>query len=594
VQAHVAGPYQPCGIVGTGPVSWGAASPTDPAIAAASRSGVVLFFDLDTGKRIRTPFYAGGPVSSVDYARDGKRLVVAGDTGVEIVNVADGRVLWSGKPFAVSSRSAALSPDGTLIAALGVDEQPIALTFPVTLRILRVADGALIAQRSVDGPDGVAPQFSPEGTFVVVGAELLSVASLDPLPISPLQVSGNASLSPDGKMIAMGGHVWNVASGQELKAAPTPSPLLSWAAFSPDGVTYAESLSEFAGLTIHRYRTSDWSLVDTAVISPSTSPNGRFFFSGDGGHLISTAGPAVDLSNRLAFSVVGVPDFAGQTLIAEPWPFWAGPAVFAPDGSLVASRLQNSSAVFRISDLSLASSFGGGSQQYGFLGNGMVDVIPSRLYDPSSGQMVGLAPGYWPAISPDGRLAVTLAGAQALITRLADLTTQATLATGGRLPQQNNTNTYAFSRDNRFVALVVDGPPALNVLVFDAATGAVVTTVAGGAPIALATTAGGAGRLAGAIDQVTTRVWSIPDGTPLFDIDRATAVDFSPDGSLIAAAGDDGIRIFAAATGVLRETLRAHADPFAQQSGATWVAFSPTGQIASVGMDEALRFWCSP
>jgi len=50
----------------------------------------------------------------------------------------------------------------------------------------------------------------------------------------------------------------------------------------------------------------------------------------------------------------------------------------------------------------------------------------------------------------------------------------------------------------------------------------------------------------------------------------------------------------AADSGVVRETLQAHVDPLAQRSGVNYVAFSPTGQLASVGMDETVRLWCSP
>ena len=85
VVAHTAGPYAPCGIVGTGRVTFGAANPTAPEIAAASRSGVVLLYSPETGKQVRSPYYAAGAVSGVDYSRDGTKLVVAGDTGVQIV-----------------------------------------------------------------------------------------------------------------------------------------------------------------------------------------------------------------------------------------------------------------------------------------------------------------------------------------------------------------------------------------------------------------------------------------------------------------------------------------------------------------------------
>jgi WD40 repeat protein len=607
VRAHLAGPYQPCGIIGTGPVIWGAASPIDDEIAFASRAGVVLFSSLTTGKQVTPPFYAGGPVVGVDYSRDGRLIVVAGDTGIQLVNRADRAVVWHKNPFGFGARAAALSPDGTLIAALGWDQMPTPAASggeqSVSLRLIRVADGASIATLPYPlyALDGVAPQFAPDGTFMVVGEYILSVPALQPLPNPLLTTSGNMALSRDGKMIARGGQVSELATGRELKPTlPVESPPIEWVAFSPDGATYAETLPDSggAGTMIHRYRTSDWSPIDTTLIDYRPGGNdlatGAFFFSYDGRRVISMLVVSYATADTPIFEVLGTPDFNVQSTVTEPRPFWAGPAVFSPDGTLVATRFTDGTAVLRASDLSRLSRITEESQYYAFLGNGMLDLIlPAWVYDPGSGQKVGIGP-VWEAISPDGRLAVREAVPQPLIIRLADLSTQSTLdVTSDKLPPLYGGKVYAFSRDDRLLAMVANYVSTPTLIVFDVATGSVVTIVAGGDPIALATTASGATRLAGKIDFDTFRVWSVPEGQVLFDIHGATAVDFSTDGSLIAAGGD-GIRIFRADTGALRETFPAHADPLAQRSGVTSVAFSPTGQIASVGMDNTLRFWCSP
>lgn len=601
VEAQVAGPYQPCGTVGTGRLSWAAASPTGAEIALASRAGLVLFFALDGSKQIRAPFDMGGPVASVDYSKDGRLLVVAGDVGVKVVNLADGSVMSSNKPFVYQTLAAALSPDGSLLATLGWDAAPPGFPQAKILRMIRVADGTVVSTLpSVDAQDTVAPQFSSDGTFVVAGWQILSVPDLRSLSVAPNASDGKSALSPDGTLFAQSGYVWDRASGRQLKA---PGALfLLWVAFSPDGATYAESYTETSGTTIQLFRTSDWSPTAKGAVdfrqSGYDTTDGRFFFSGDGQRLITTLSSQYSSASDLpVFQVWNVPAFTALATIAEPRLFWAGPAAFSPDGSIVAARLQTSSGLWNDPGLSPLSRITDASQRYQFLGNGLVALDSDGLYDPSDGQEVGRAPILWVEISPDGTLAVALTSlTQYAIVRLADLKVTALLDG----VSNDATNVWAFSRDNRFLADAASsssGNPTLTV--FDVATGKMLTSVAGGTPMALSAAAadGSARLIGGAAGASTLRVWSVPDGTPLFDLDSAPAVDVSPEGSLIATGGAGTIRIFHADTGVMREEFVAHGeagDATRQGSGVSSVAFSPTGQLASVGVDETMRLWCSP
>jgi WD40 repeat protein len=595
VEARLAGPYAPCGAIGTGSISWAAASPAGDELAVASRSGLVVFFTLPAGKQTRKPFDAQSPVSSVAYSSDASRLIVAADDGVTILRLADESVLSSSKPFSGVTGAASLSPDGSRLAALGWDDGVAVKSSLPDLRLIDVADGTVVLRvLGVDAAAGVVPQFSTDGTVLAAGPIVVSLNDLQPFPFSLPDAAGNGALSPDGKLFARGGAVWDVAT-HDMVRSPGASPV-AWVAFSPDGATYAESYGDIngSGTLVGLFHATDWSSIVKGSIEIGDSFPGsdeRFLFSGDGMRLLTSISPRhVSDSDRPVFQVRAVSDLALESTLSAPRPSTAGPFSFSPDGSLVAARLFSSSGVWRAADASPVSRIPEISDNYDFLGNGMLTLRRGTTYDPSDGRRVAPDLLPWLGISPDGTLAVSALLTSVAIVRLSDLSTVATLDAS-----PNALNLWVFSRDNRFVAVAAGDSTPRQLLVFDVETGQKVAAVAGSAPMAL-TSSNGTTRLLGVPENGTKpRVWSIPDQTTLFDLDdSASTVDFSPDGSLIATGGAT-VRVYHADTGVLREEFAAHGeggDP--ARSGVISVAFSPTGQIASVGLDETIRFSCSP
>jgi WD40 repeat protein len=98
-------------------------------------------------------------------------------------------------------------------------------------------------------------------------------------------------------------------------------------------------------------------------------------------------------------------------------------------------------------------------------------------------------------------------------------------------------------------------------------------------------------RLASAGQDGSVRVWDVATGAQLLTLKghagAVLAVAYNPDGSRLATAGaDQTVRVWEAATGHELLTLRGHTDRI------RGVAFSPDGRrLASASEDETVRIW---
>ena len=97
--------------------------------------------------------------------------------------------------------------------------------------------------------------------------------------------------------------------------------------------------------------------------------------------------------------------------------------------------------------------------------------------------------------------------------------------------------------------------------------------------------------LASAGDDYTIRLWNVTTCEEVANLeDHAAAVKsvaFSPDGrTLASASGDHTVRLWDVATGQLRATLRGHSEVV------NCVVFSPDGKtLASASADATIRLW---
>lgn len=97
--------------------------------------------------------------------------------------------------------------------------------------------------------------------------------------------------------------------------------------------------------------------------------------------------------------------------------------------------------------------------------------------------------------------------------------------------------------------------------------------------------------LASASRDGTVRLWDAATGTTKRTLkghgNSVTAVAFSPNGQILASASSDGtVQLWDAATGTAKQTLKGH------RGSVTAVTFSPNGQmLASASHDHTVRLW---
>jgi len=419
-------------------------------------------------------------------------------------------------PAAASpTRCVALSPDGRIML-VGADDHSLALWDVRTATVIRTLEG--------DAALPVALAFSPDGQTALVARadrslKLWTLATGKPLRALARDnaVSLSLAFSPDGHTALAGRNdntlrLWNIDSGEAIRTLTVRGGAeIHSVAFSPDGHTALSSSFDNALRlwnldTGQNIRTFTGHKADTFLWSAALSPDGRTALSASGDGTIK-------LWNVATNEVIRT--FSGHS---------AGviSAVFSHDGSKALSA--GLDHTFKVWDVA------SGAELCSLAGEG--DDMP-----------VGAA------FSPDGRFAIASTRNQPII--VWDLS--AAKNAHQLLGHTDAVNHVTFSQDGRLAASASDR----TLVLWDVATHQKIRE--------FPATTRGLRAIAFADDDRTLRLFR-GDGTLLL-LDTNTAARrsyrlpsvntaaFSPDGTILLAAGDDqSLRAYDASTGeVLRQ-----------------------------------------
>lgn len=564
--------------------------PSKRLVAASRGRREVCFIDLDSGESVSSAFIDESYPMGSAFTPDGATFVLLIHDGTlrgySFLDAAIVAERWSVQAHERLGADAAISPDGSLLATVGV-EPAVHLFDPRTgarIRSIPVADGEPERLRSVafekNGRRLAAAHSAsiflidpdePDDALAVrrIGRQPATITSLDFLPDGSGLVSG----STDANI-----RLWNFETGRVQTRIVTGNGTVRTIRVADDGNTVATS---------GWWRTEVWDLAARRRIFHDPRPVGGF-------------GAVLLPGNRLAAngndSRFRIWDLSPRPMTAsvQAHTRWVGKLGVSADGEVLASvSSDGSAAAWRASDLSLiqrwsvpdiawqvAVSRDGSTIAYAGQG-GRIRVHRADAAEPFA-EFDGIGNGSFDLSFSRGSSRLIYGAFRGKV-QCWDIGTEQEL---WHFDHGGESLALAFDDEGRFTAMVLRGEP---VILLDNDTGEEFARFASGIDPHAAAISPDASRLVLGGWHGSLELWSIPDGKRLYAIrahgERIHHIRFSPDGRCFATLSDDGpVRLWETATGTMLTRLEGTAQtPGDPDRTIARLCFIPGGESLAVG-----------
>jgi WD40 repeat protein len=489
---------------------------------AARRSAESLdLLDLDDGRVIWSIPFPPGPLAAVVFRPDGRQLAISSMTGGELkaLDSETGNQAWARVAHPEGPTDLAYSPDGRLLATSGYDK---------VIHLWDTETGTLIRTLAGHGDHVNAVTFSPDG--------------------------GRLASASDDRTVKL----WEPATGAELFTLRGHGHPAAWVAFHPDGrsVFSSEMLGTVrawrAGADPEAMSFAGGGIVHGMALRPDGRLVGRAGTEAHGIDLLDTStGRVVHTLKGHADSVWGLAfDRDGRRLASG-----------GSDGAVIVWDASTGEALARLGGEATRGEGPPGPR------GGPKLIIAAVAFDPDGRRLA--------ATGPDGAITIW------------DLESRRPAAT--LTGHSSGVVGLAYSPEGRKLA---SAGQDRTLRVWDAATGESLLVLSGHEHILWDVAFDPDGtRVASASSDGTVRLWDAEDGRPLLTLkghfNSVRGVAFDPDGSRVASCGyDETIKLWDPATGRELLTLRGHG------SYVMGVAFSADGRrLVSVDLMGKVRIW---